>query len=210
MFITFEGINGSGKSTQAKLLFNFLKKQGKDVVLTKEPGGGGEFCTKLRRIICETDDISKLTETFLLFAARKEHLDKLIIPSLKDGKIVICDRYIDSTFAYQCNNDPDKIKFVELLHEKIGGLMPDKTFYIDISVSESNYRLAEKIYESTMNAMSERSGYKKYDHLADESMQKILDSYRKIAENNKQRIITINGTRTAEEIHKQIVKELGF
>ena len=88
--------------------------------------------------------------------------------------------------------------------------MPDKTFYIDIPVSESNYRLAEKIYEATMNAMSERIGYKKYDHLADDSMQKILNSYRKIAENNKKRIITIDGTKTAEEIHKQIVKELGF
>ena len=209
MFITFEGINGSGKSTQARMLFEFLKKQGKNVVLTKEPGGGGEFCMELRKLLCKTKDISKLTEMFLLFAARKEHIDKLIQPSLLEGKIVICDRYIDSTFAYQCCDDFGKFELVKQLHREIGGLMPDKTFFMDISVTESEYRLAPLIYYSAMNEDG-RSGYKKYDELATDHMQRILNVYHYLAEKNPERIKTIDGTSSPSDIHNQIIKELGF
>ena len=142
MFITFEGINGSGKTTQSKMLFEFLTQKNKKVIITKEPGGGGKFCQEIRKILCTTKNISNLTEMFLLFAARKEHMDKIIKPALEDGIIVICDRYIDSTFAYQCCDDIEQIKLVEYLHDKIEGIMPDKTFFIDISAQESVYRLA--------------------------------------------------------------------
>ena len=207
MFVTFEGINGSGKSTQAKILFDFLKKQGKDVIITKEPGGGGEFCLQLRRLLCQTKNISKMAEMFVLFASRKEHLDKVILPALDSGKIVICDRYIDSTFAYQCCEDESNIDFVKICHKKIGGLMPDKTIFIDISVKESEYRLAPLIYSQIDSGSN---GYKKYDELETEHMQKILNMYRKIASENKDRIISIDGTREIEEIHRDIVKSLGF
>lgn len=207
MFITFEGINGSGKSTQAKMLFNYLQSIGKDVILTKEPGGGGDFCMQIRRLLCQTNDISKLTEMFLLFAARKEHIDKLISPALSDGKIVICDRYIDSTFAYQCCDDIEKTKLVWQLHNEIGGLMPDKTFFIDISVQESEYRLAPLLY-SYINDGNARNGYKKYDELTTEHMQKILNIYHKLAKDNDGRIITIDGMQNIEDIHNQIIHEL--
>ena len=206
MFITFEGINGSGKSTQAKMLFEYLKKQGKNVILTKEPGGGGEFCMELRRLLCKTKDISKLTEMFLLFAARKEHIDKLIKPALDEGKIVICDRYIDSTFAYQCCDDWNKSQLVKQLHKEIGGLMPDKTFFMDISVSESEYRLAPLIYEAEIKS----GGYKKYDELTTDHMQKILDIYHKLVNENKDRIVSINGTLPIEMIHAEIIKNLNL
>ena len=207
MFITFEGINGSGKSTQAKLLFEHLKKQGKQVILTKEPGGGGEFCMQLRRLLCQTKDISKITEMFILFASRKEHLDKVIIPALKDGKIVICDRYIDSTFAYQCCEDRSNMEFVKLCHEKIGGIMPDKTIFMDISVEESEYRLAPLIY-SQIDMGS--NGYKKYDELETGHMQKILNMYHFLAEKDSDRIIKIDGTLQVEEISKIILDKLNF
>ena len=205
MFITFEGINGSGKSTQAKLLYEYLKKQGKNVILTKEPGGGGEFCMELRRLIVKTKDITKLTELFLLYASREEHIKKLIQPSLNEGKIVICDRYIDSSFAYQCCYDWNRAKLVELLHKEVGGLMPDITFFMDISVEESEYRLAPLIY-----SFDSGGGYKKYDELETEHMQKIVDVYHKLAEENKDRIKTIDGTLQQEEIAKKIIEELGF
>jgi len=207
MFITFEGINGSGKSTQAKLLFEYLKKKGKNVILTKEPGGGGEFCMQLRKLLCQTKDISSITEMFVLFAARKEHLDKVIVPALKDGKIVICDRYIDSTFAYQCCDDWKKADFVKLCHKEIGGLMPDKTIYMDISVEESEYRLAPLIYLQIDNG---NAGYKKYDELETQHMQKILNVYRKLAKENQDRIIKIDGTEQIENITENIIKKLGF
>ena len=208
MFITFEGINGSGKSTQAKLLFEYLKSKGKDVVLTKEPGGGGEFCMALRKLIVQTKDISKLTEMFLLMASRKEHLDRLIKPSLAEGKIVICDRYTDSTYAYQCCEDYSQFAFVDELHKKIDCIMPDITFYIDISVEESEYRLAPLLYENAEN--SDRNGYKKYDELATEHMQKILNTYRKLAKEQNDRIYTIDGTASVEEIQQEIITKLGL
>jgi len=203
MFITFEGINGSGKSTQANMLFELLKQKSKDVVLTKEPGGGGEFCMELRRIVCKTKNISNLTEIFLLFAARKEHIDKVIKPALSSGKIVICDRYIDSTFAYQCYDEPERIDFVKHLHKEIGGLMPDKTFFIDIPVSESKRRLEPFLYLIQENE-------KKYDKLESEHMQKILDMYRKLADLYRNRITRIDGMLSPEEINKQIMLELKF
>ena len=201
MFITFEGINGSGKSTQARLLADNLQKLGHDVVLTKEPGGGGEFCMKLRKLIVETKDISKLTELFLLYAARNEHIIKLVQPALEAGKIVICDRYVDSSYAYQCCYDWKNAEFVKSLHDKIGGLMPDLTFMMDITVRESEERLAPLIYSSTAN-----EGYKKYDELETEHMQKILDVYHKLADENQDRIVKIDGMQAPEDIEKQILE----
>ncbi len=208
MFITFEGINGSGKSTQAKLLFEYLKNKGKDAILTKEPGGGNDFCLQLRKLLVETKDISKLTEMFLLMADRKEHLDKLIKPALEEGKIAICDRYIDSTYAYQCCNNYEQFEFVDLLHKKIGCIKPDITFFIDISVEESEARLAPLLYSNTEDP--NRSGYKKYDELESEHMQKILNTYRKLAEENKDRICRIDGTLDVETIHNTIIKKIGL
>ena len=201
MFITFEGINGSGKSTQARLLADNLQKLGHDVVLTNEPGGGGEFCMKLRKLIVETKEISKLTELFLLYAARNEHIIKLVQPALEAGKIVICDRYVDSSYAYQCCYDWKNAEFVKTLHDKIGGLMPDLTFMMDITVRESEERLAPLIYSSTFN-----EGYKKYDELETEHMQKILDVYHKLADENQDRIVKINGMQAPEDIEKQILE----
>ena len=211
MFITFEGINASGKSTQAKLLFERLQKQGKDVILTKEPGGLGnfpmkDFCTDIRRLICQTKNISKITEMFLLFASRKEHTDKLIVPALQAGKIVICDRYIDSTYAYQCCYDWNEMNFVSLLHKEIGGLLPDVTFFMDISVELSEYRLAPLISASIEHG--DTAGYKKYDELETEHMQKIVNTYRFLAKKNSDRIKTIDGSLSVDEIATIIDKEL--
>ncbi len=215
MFITFEGINASGKTTQSRRLFEFLKKRDRDVILTKEPGGGGEFCMELRRIICKTEDISKDTELFLLYASRCEHIRKVIRPAIDAGKIVVCDRYIDSSFAYQCCDDPDRIDFVKRLHEEIGGLMPDVTFFIDIPVSESEYRYS-LMDESNSGVLIDESGnvvetgYKKFDHIETAHMQKIVDMYHRIAKEDSKRIKTIDGTLPEEEINEKIVEILGL
>ena len=204
MFITFEGINGSGKTTQAKKLFEYLTSIGKKVVLTKEPGGGGEFCMALRELLLKTKDISSMAELFLLYASRTEHLRKVIEPALKDGKIVICDRYIDSSFAYQCFGQPERKKLVELFHKTINGLMPDITFLIDIPVEVSEARLAPLVYE----AMISGQGYKKYDELETSHMQKIINEYHNISNENKDRVKVIDGTKSIEEIHNDIVKKI--
>ena len=205
MFITFEGINGSGKTTQSRKLFEYLNGIGKDVVLTKEPGGGGEYCMSLREILLKTKNMSKLAELFLLYSARVEHIKNVIGPALKAGKIVICDRYIDSTFAYQCVGDKEMDEIVEYLNDKIKLVIPDITFLIDIPVSVSESRLAPLVYEAIIKG----EGYKKYDEIETSNMQKIVDSYRKIATNNSDRVKIIDGTLDKNEIHKKIVSIVG-
>ena len=205
MFITFEGINGSGKTTQSRKLFEYLNGIGKDVVLTKEPGGGGKYCMSLREILLKTKNMSKLAELFLLYSARVEHIKNVIEPALKAGKIVICDRYIDSTFAYQCVGDKEMDEIVEYLNDKIKLVIPDITFLIDIPVSVSESRLAPLVYEAIIKG----EGYKKYDEIETSNMQKIVDSYRKIATNNSDRVKIIDGTLDKNEIHKKIVSIVG-
>ena len=200
MFITFEGINGSGKSTQAKLLYEKLLRDGYEVILTKEPSIKNDFCKSLRTLLVQTKDISKLTELFILYASRNEHIEKTIKPALQDGKIVICDRYIDSSYAYQCCEKPEIKNLVNTLHNSIGGLMPDITFFIDIPVAVSEERLAPLVYE----AMVKGEGYKKYDELATSHMQKIVDTYKQLATENKDRITTIDGTQSINKISDKI------
>lgn len=133
LFITFEGIDGSGKSTQARLLAERLRAAGRDVVLTREPGGstGAE---EIRRLVLEGDPDrwSSETETLLFTAARRDHLERLIRPALAKGQIVICDRFADSTRIYQGITRGDLRQMVDQLHDLVIGQNPDLTFLVDI------------------------------------------------------------------------------
>ena len=133
MFITFEGIDGSGKSTQARLLAEALTNEDRDVVLTREPGGspGAE---EIRALVLEGDPArwSAQTELLLFTAARRDHLERLINPSLAAGKTVICDRFADSTRIYQGSRSGDLRSMVDALHKLMIGREPDLTFIIDM------------------------------------------------------------------------------
>ncbi|MCI2394583.1 dTMP kinase [Aliiroseovarius sediminis] len=132
-FISFEGIDGSGKSTQAKLLARALEDKGRDVILTREPGGspGAE---EIRRLVLEGDPDrwSAQTELLLFTAARRDHLERLIDPALQAGKIVITDRFADSTRIYQGTRSGDLRAMVDKLHELMIAREPDLTFLIDM------------------------------------------------------------------------------
>ncbi|MGC9371465.1 MAG: dTMP kinase [Paracoccaceae bacterium] len=133
LFITFEGIDGSGKSTQARLLAEHLRAEGRDVVLTREPGGspGAE---EIRRLVLEGDPErwSAETEILLFTAARRDHLEKTIAPALEAGQVVICDRFADSTRIYQGITRGDLRGLVDDLHAMMIGREPDLTFVIDM------------------------------------------------------------------------------
>ena len=137
LFISFEGIDGSGKSTQVARLSEYLKTQGHDVVLTREPGGS-KGAEEIRALVLQGDPDrwSAETETLLFTAARRDHLERLITPALAAGKIVICDRFADSTRMYQGLSRGDLRGVVDKLHDLMIGVEPDLTILIDMDPVE--------------------------------------------------------------------------
>jgi len=138
IFISFEGSEGSGKSTQARLLSDWLRTQGISTILTREPGGTpiGE---RIREVLLSPDhrEMDPITELFLYLASRRQHIKELIEPSLKEGKIVITDRFSDSTMAYQGYGRGLDLSLIESLNRTAtGGLSPDLTIVLDVDVRE--------------------------------------------------------------------------
>ncbi|WP_085308423.1 dTMP kinase [Planktotalea arctica] len=144
-FISFEGIDGSGKSTQAKRLATALERAGYDVVLTREPGGspGAE---EIRALVLQgdTDRWSAETEILLFTAARRDHMERTILPALAAGKVVICDRFADSTRMYQGLSRGDLRALVDQLHSLMIGREPDLTLLFDMDPDVSHSRAVER------------------------------------------------------------------
>ncbi|OFW81181.1 MAG: dTMP kinase [Alphaproteobacteria bacterium RIFCSPLOWO2_01_FULL_40_26] len=197
MFITFEGIEGSGKSTQAKKLHEFFLAKKLTAILTREPGGTavGE---KIREILID-EKIIKLeakTELFLNFAARLEHVEKLIKPALHDKKIVISDRFFDSTFAYQGSGFGVDFFLIEQVKKiTLGDFAPDLTFLIDVPLD-----IAFKRIEG-------RSSNNRYEKLDKNFHQKVRNGFLNLAKKNP-RIRIIDGTKSVEEIFSAIIQQL--
>jgi dTMP kinase len=197
-FICFEGVEGSGKSTQAKLLYKFIKKNiTKNVILTREPGGT-LFSEKIRNLILDKKtNISTLTEFFLLMAARNEHIISKINFYLKKNFIIICDRFFYSTLAYQHYlEDMDK-KFIFNVQKKIyKKIHPDITFLIDLNNKESKIRI---------NNRSKKTN--RFDKLSSYHFNKIRNGFIKISKMYKNKIVLIKGSRSLIEIQNEINKK---
>ncbi|HEY3266989.1 MAG TPA: dTMP kinase [Armatimonadota bacterium] len=151
LFVTFEGPDGSGKTTQASRLAERLRELGRAVVLTREPGGGGPVAESVRNLLLHGAEMAPETELLLFFAARAEHVASLIRPALAAGKIVICDRYTDSSLAYQgagLGVDPALIRALHAI--ATGDLWPDVTILIDLPPEDGLARQADR------NRMEER------------------------------------------------------
>ncbi len=195
-FVSFEGIDGSGKSTQIELIKKFFSsKTNQKVLFTREPGGTteAEFIRKL--VINSEINISweVKTEILLLFAARYEHYKKVIKPAMDQGKLIICDRFIDSTIAYQCNGKKELKDFCYHLSKLLlSDFMPDLTILLDI-----NPKL-------TLGRIKERNISNRYDKKSLEFFKNVRNEYINIAKEFS-RVKVFNGEIRKEEISKQII-----
>ncbi|MBO6603905.1 MULTISPECIES: dTMP kinase [Paracoccaceae] len=187
LFVSLEGIDGSGKSTQAKLLAEALKRDGHEVVLTREPGGspGAE---EIRALVLQGDPDrwSAETEILLFTAARRDHMERLILPALEAGKIVVCDRFADSTRVYQGLSRGDLRRLVDQLHDLMIGREPDLTVLIDMEPDAGLARAkgrqgAEERFEDFGLSLQERmrAGYLDMAHAAPDRF-RVIDGGRDI------------------------------
>ena len=194
-FICFEGVEGSGKSTQAKLLYKFIKKKiTKNVILTREPGGT-LFSEKIRNLMLDKKtNISPLTEFFLLMAARNEHIISKINFYLKKNFIIICDRFFYSTLAYQHYLEGMDKKFIFSIQKKIfNKVHPDITFLIDLNKKESKVRINKRAKKTN-----------KFDKLSSYHFNKIRNGFRKISKMYQNKIVLIKGSKSLNEIQNEI------
>ena len=146
MFISFEGTEGVGKTTLIRKLFEHFQAQGKEVVLTREPGGTplAEQIRGLLLSVNHDEQMSHDTELLLMYAARAQHVETVILPALAEGKIVLCDRFTDSSFAYQCAGRGLSRDKLQLLNENFVSRMPDLTFWLDAPIELGMTRARER------------------------------------------------------------------
>jgi len=202
LFVTFEGIEGSGKSYQSKKLYKSIKKRRIPVILTREPGGtrGAE---KIRKIILEDYfylhskiRFNKYTDTLLYLAARSEHIENKIKPAISKKKIIICDRFIDSTLAYQVYGKGVSKALVDSVHKYIlGSIRPDLTFILKVNISKALERLKKRKKKNRYDKFS------KYFYI------KAQKAFIKIAKKNKTRYFVLDNSKDSKETEKIILNK---
>lgn len=196
VFLTFEGIDGSGKSTQARLLAETLRALGREVVLTREPGGspGAE---DIRKLVLEGDPDrwSAETEILLFTAARRDHLERTIQPALDAGKIVICDRFADSTRMYQGLSRGDLRAIVDQLHDLMIGREPDLTLLIDMDPATGLSR-----------ALSRKTTEERFEDFGEALQIKMRQGFLSLAVEFPERFRVIDGNRSVEVVARDVTE----
>lgn len=194
LFLSFEGIDGSGKSTQARMLAETLKAQGHEVVLTREPGGspGAE---EIRRLVLEGDPDrwSAETEILLFTAARRDHMERRIIPAIEAGAIVICDRFADSTRVYQGVSRGDLRGVVDALHDLMIGREPDLTLLIDMDPETGLSR-----------ALGRQGTEERFESFGTGLQQAMRAAFLGLAEEYPDRFRVIDGARSPEAVARDV------
>ncbi len=193
LFITFEGPDGCGKTTQMNLLAQYFEKKGKKVVLTREPGGKG-LGEKVREILLNYDgEVSDRCESFLFLADRAQNIDIIVKPAVKQGEIVLCDRHIDSTVAYQGYGRGLDINEINILNNlATGGKKPDLTLVFDVDVETSMKRVGKE------KDRMESAGIDFHN--------RVRNGYLELAKQEPTRIKVLDATKTIEEIHEKVVE----
>jgi dTMP kinase len=196
MLITFEGIEGCGKSTQVDLLFNYLANKGYKIIKTREPGGT-VYGEALRDVALRKNfEVSPLSELLTIMAIRAQHVEEIIMPALQDRAIVLCDRFVDASYAYQGYGRGIDLGIIETLNRLVTkGIRPNLTVLIDCAAGLGLKRKAK----------NDRS----LDRFEKENLsfhRKIRNAYLKLADEDKKRFFVVDGKARVEEVHK-IIKE---
>ena len=201
-FVTFEGIEGSGKSYQSKRLYRNLKKKNIHPILTREPGGTNS-AEKIRDVILKDyfnhdfkEKFKKNTDTLLYLAARNEHIENKIKPALINKKIIICDRFTDSTLAYQVYGKGVNRNLVNSVHKYIlGKVKPDLTFILTVNIKKAMQRLQKRKVKN------------RYDKFSINFYSKVQKAFIKISKTNKKRYFVLDNSKDSNEIEKIILKK---
>jgi dTMP kinase len=198
LFITIEGMDGSGKTTQINLLKDFFEKQGKHVHVTREPGGT-RISEAIREIILNIDyqEMDYMTEALLYAASRAQHVAQYILPAIEKGDIVICDRFVDSSIVYQGMARGLGQEMVATINRfATRGLEPDVTFFLDLEHRQGMER------KKNQQELDRLESEKEYFH------QKVRDGYKQLAKDNQKRMIDVDAGQSIEEVHQSIIKAL--
>ncbi|MCY1692698.1 dTMP kinase [Exiguobacterium sp. SL14] len=197
-FITVEGPDGAGKTTQLQLLSDVLKEKGYNVMTTREPGGtrvGNEIRSLILNPVFE--EMTEMTEILLYAASRAQHVEELIRPALEAGTIVLCDRFVDASLAYQGYGLGHPIDLVRQINASAtGGLAPDRTYLFDLTVSDSKKR------------MMDRGALDRIEQRDDAFRARVYEGFQQIVATDSERVQIVQANRSIEAIHLELVEDV--
>jgi len=198
MFISFEGTEGVGKSTLIQKIHAHFEQLGREVVLTREPGGT-PLAERIRDLLLAVNHDEQMcadTELLLVYAARSQHLSQVILPALQQGKIVLSDRFCDASFAYQVMGRGLDASKLELLNQNFVSSMPDVTFWLDAPI------------ELGMSRARARGELDRFEQEKLEFFARVREGYRILHEKNPERMIRLDATQSAEHVFEQAMQAL--
>lgn len=198
MFISFEGTEGVGKTTLIRKIYEYLVQQGQEVVLTREPGGTpmAEQIRSLLLSVNHDENMSNDTELLLMYAARAQHLQQVIVPALLAGKTVLCDRFADASFAYQCAGRGLSREKLNVLNQNFVSHMPNVTFWLDAPI------------ELGMSRARERGALDRFEQEKVAFFEKVRAGYQELFEQSPERMKCLDATQNPEQVFEQAVAYL--
>ena len=198
MFISFEGTEGVGKTTLIRKIYEHLEQQGQSVVLTREPGGTpmAEQIRSLLLSVNHEESMSNDTELLLMYAARAQHLEQVIVPALTEYKTVLCDRFTDASFAYQCAGRGLSQSKLQLLNENFVSHMPNITFWLDAPI------------ETGMSRARERGALDRFEQEKVTFFEKVRAGYQQLWEQYPERVKRLDATQSPEQVFAQALQYL--